>query len=117
MWRIEIDDIPPSLNAFYSGMHWAKRKQIMDVWHTLFLAEFRKTIPERIKTPVTLSATIYAARQPRDCDNAVIAIKAAGDALKIGGYIPDDSPEYVSTVILSSKKSDNKKNKTVLIIE
>jgi Holliday junction resolvase RusA-like endonuclease len=117
MWRVEINDIPPSLNAFYSGMHWTKRKLIMDKWHLLFLAAFRRTLPDAIKCPVTLSATIYAVRQPRDCDNAVIAIKAAGDALKIGGYIPDDSPEYVTTVILSSKKSTDKKNKTVLIIE
>lgn len=117
MYRFEIDAIPPSLNAFYSGMHWTKRKAIMDEWHMRFLAEFRKTLPERIKTPVTLSATLYSKRQPRDADNAVIAIKAAGDALQMGGYIPDDSPEYITSVILSSKKSETKQDKTVLLIE
>ena len=117
MFRIEIDGIPPSLNAFYAGMHWGKRKEIMDEWHMLFLAEFRNVIKQKVNWPITVSATLYSKRVPRDCDNVVIAAKAACDALVMGGFIPDDSPEYVSAVILRSKKSENKKDITVILLE
>lgn len=117
MWRVEVEGLPPSLNAFYSGLHWAKRKALADEWHLRFLAAFREARFEPFKRPVLINCTLYSKRQPRDADNAVIAVKFAQDALHLGGYIPDDSPEYVHTVILSSKKAGDGKDKIVLLIE
>jgi len=74
-------------------------------------------LPERLKWPITVNCTLYAKRQPRDADGAVMAVKFAQDALVEYGYLPNDSPEYISTVILSSKKAEDKKEKTVLLIE
>jgi len=114
MYMIEIDDIPPSLNQFYAGKHWTWRKRICDDWHLRFKQAYRKAkLPKVISYPITLTAICYSPRI-RDSDNAVIISKFAGDALVECGYLPDDSPTYISTVILKSFRG---KAKTVLIIE
>ena len=116
MFRIIVDCLPPSLNRFYSGMHWAKRKAIVDEWHGLMRLAFVETqLPKTLPTPITLSVTQFCKGIVRDSDNAVVGAKFCGDALKLYGYIPDDSPEFISTVILQSAKG--KADKTVFIIQ
>lgn len=86
-----------------------------DEWHGLFWAAMVDSkLPKTIKTPITLSVTQFCKRL-RDVDNAVISAKFCLDTLKEHGYIPDDSPEYVSQVILECKKG--KENKTVILIQ
>lgn len=116
MWRIEIDALPPSLNKFYSGMHWAVMKRARDEWHGLMQAAFIEAkLPKTIPTPISLNITQFCKGHLRDSDNAVIAAKFCGDALRIYGYIPDDTPQYIDTIILRSEKG--KTNKTVILIQ
>lgn len=116
MYRIEIDELPPSLNAFYGGMHWAARKKIVDEWHrTIWLACKAAKLPKTLQTPLTLSVTQYCKGVVRDADNAVVGAKLFGDTLKECGYIPDDGPAYIPTVILTTKKG--KENKLVVVIQ
>ncbi len=117
MYRVEVPSLPPSLNKFYAGMHYRKRKEYADEWHGLFLGAFREAgIPRPLPYPITLDVTQFSCPE-RDCDNSVISAKFALDALVGGGWLPDDSPEYVRCVVLHSARCDTKrKNKTVILI-
>lgn len=86
-----------------------------DEWHLRLLAAYREAkLPKPLKWPVTLSITQYCKGVVRDADNAVIAAKFAGDTLAEHGWLPDDNPTYIPTVILSTKKGAS--NKTVVQI-
>lgn len=114
-YHLEVEGLPPSLNAFYGGMHWTKRKSIVDEWHLLFLDAFRRAdLPRRLECPISLDITQYCKGVVRDCDNAVIASKMCGDSLKEYGYIKDDGREYVYPVTLRTEKG--KQNRTVIVI-
>lgn len=115
MYRIEFDQLPPSLNAFYGGMHFSKRKKIVDEWHSIMgWACKAAKLPTTLQTPLTLHCTQFCKGVVRDADNAVVGIKLFGDSLKACGYIEDDSHKFVSTVILETKKG--KEDKMVIII-
>lgn len=115
MYRVEVAGLPPSLNAFYAGMHFRKRKALADEWHAAFHWAFvAAKLPRPLRWPVTLDVTQFSKRI-RDCDNAVISAKFAGDALVAGGFLPDDTPEYIACVVLRSAKG--KENRTVMLIQ
>lgn len=116
MWTIAIDELPPSLNEIYAGVHFRKRKMYADKWHLLFLAAFRKAkLPKPLPTPITLNLTSFCKGVVRDTDNGILGIKFLGDSLKKYGYIKDDSPLYIPIVILQSKKG--KTNKLAITIQ
>lgn len=115
MYTIEVPGLPPTLNAFYSGKHWSYRKREADQWHLFFSIAFKQAgLPKPLQWPLTVSVTLYSKRQPRDSDGAVMAAKFAQDALVNEGYLPNDTPQYIPTVILNSKKSENGEDKTVV---
>lgn len=115
MFRIEIDEIPPSMNQYWAGRHWTWRKEIADKWHLLFLTAFRSAkLPKKLTWPIVISTTEFCKGAIRDCDNAVIANKLCQDSLVKYGYLPDDGPNYVRKVMLSTSKG--KSNKTVVMI-
>lgn len=110
-----MEGLPPSMNQFYAGCHWAVRKGIADEWHKNFGWAFKASkLPQELPFPVELWVTLFCKGKVRDSDNAVTAAKFCGDALVQGKYLPDDSPEYVRAIRLESKKG--KENKTVVII-
>lgn len=86
-----------------------------DKWHLLFLSAFRETkLPKPLPTPLLLHATQFCKGKIRDVDNGITIVKFGGDALKKYGYILDDGPKYIKTIILDSKKGNQ--NKTILTI-
>lgn len=115
MYRIEIAGIPPTLNTWLSGTHWRTKAAQKVEWEELFAWAFvQAKLPKKLQTPITLNVTQFCKGKVRDVDNTVLAAKFCADALKSSGRIPDDSPEYVKTLILTSEKG--KENKTVVII-
>ena len=80
----------PSLNSFYAGSHWTKRKKAKDA--------ALETIKEQLGYNTgaaynSFRVTAYV-RYRYDLDNSIIAIKFTSDALKTLGWIKDDSPKY-----------------------
>lgn len=115
MYRVEVPGLPPSLNKWLSGTHWRTKAREKIEWEGAFLWALREArIPKPLKWPVTLDVTQFSTRI-RDCDNAVISAKFAGDALVAGGWLPNDTPEYIACVVLRSAKG--KENKTVMVIQ
>jgi len=115
MWRIEIDELPPTLNKFYSSPHWSYRDKQVKYWHERFHWAFKEAKLPKLNWPVTLSTTQYCKGKLRDVDNTAIGAKFASDALVKGEWLPDDSPKYIERLILESKKG--KENKIVILIQ
>jgi len=96
---IILEDVrPPSWNQFYSGVHWAKRKQMADEAHILTRAALPRDC-ELFTSPVDITITVYFSGRPLDCDN--IAAKLYIDGL-CGHVLQGDSPRYVSSVTTMS---------------
>ena len=80
----------PSLNSFYSGSHWTKRKRAKDA----ALQEIKEQLGYNT-APAYRSFRVTAyVRYRYDLDNSIIAVKFSSDALKTLGWIIDDSPKY-----------------------
>lgn len=85
-----------SINAYYAGKHWRKRKEDADYWHlTTRAALLSQKIP---KSPATKPVLInFYWNDGMDCTNHAAIGKMVEDALK-GWVIKDDSRQYVRGV-------------------
>mgnify|MGYP001572624134 CR=1 FL=1 len=122
MYRLEITADHPSLNAWLAGAsHWKRSKRKQEEEEALLWHLRSSDISKPLGTPFTLSVTVFRTR-PYDTDNAIISAKYFLDALRAGGYIPDDSINECPTIIMHSKKIELVKgkrhdNKIVYLIE
>lgn len=93
--RIVIPDHRPvSLNKYYAGMHWTKRKTLADEAHMLVRAHTPPNVQPFV-TPVDITVTAYFKNRPLDASN--VFAKVYEDGL-IGHVLVDDSPQYVRSV-------------------
>lgn len=91
----------PSLNSFYAGSHWTKRKKAKDA----ALKEVKEQLGFN-QGPAYNSFRVTAnVRYRYDLDNSIIAVKFTSDALKALGWIKDDSPKYFRYLLLVWKES------------
>mgnify|MGYP003112128705 CR=1 FL=1 len=80
----------PSLNSFYAGSHWTKRKKAKDA----ALKEVKEQLGFNQDAPFNSFRVTANVRYRYDLDNSIIAVKFTSDALKTLGWIKDDSPKY-----------------------
>ena len=91
----------PSLNSFYAGSHWTKRKKAKDA----ALKEVKEQLGFN-QGPAYNSFRVTAnVRYRYDLDNSIIAVKFTSDALKALGWIKDDSPKYFRHLLLVWKET------------
>lgn len=81
---------PPSLNAYYAGGHWTKRKKAKDLYLANIKSFFSDYDPFSAKT-FRIDLT-YNSRY--DCDNAIIAVKFLADSITHLNIVKDDSKKY-----------------------
>lgn len=116
MHRVELEGRIPTLNSWLSGTHWRTKHKEKKEWQDRFLLAFLEAkLPKKLSYPITLSVTMYCKSKVRDVDNAVLAGKFCADALVANGYLEDDSPKYISSMILTTHKGVL--DKTVIIIQ
>ena len=115
---ITIPLVPPSLNVFYSGRHWAIRKALADEWHNAVWVICKKQKIKKItEFPVDIiTQTYYKSKRERDTDNTILAPKLICDGLKLAGIIPDDNPKYIGTHIIKPPIIGYKEDMTVVKI-
>ena len=89
---------PQSLNNWYSGQHWTKRKREASRVHSLVRAQLGGC--KTFTTPVCITVTAYFKSRPQDASN--IVAKLYEDAL-IGYVLIDDSPQYVRSMTTESR--------------
>jgi len=81
---------PPSLNAYYSGGHWTKRKKAKDanLAHiTKHFEDYDAFTAEQFEIHLR-----YNGRY--DCDNTIVAVKFLSDAIVALGYVKDDNKKH-----------------------
>jgi hypothetical protein len=95
---ITLWDLPKvSLNEFYAGVHWSKRKKIKDDFALLI----RSQTKVKIDFPCDVEYTFSFKRNPLDCSNACGGmVKLIEDCLFL-----DDSPKSVRSIKVTSRKA------------
>ena len=99
---------PPSLNAYYSGGHWTKRKKAKDANLDHIVNDFKKYDKftcDRFEIDLK-----YNGRY--DCDNTIVAVKFLSDSLVAMGYAPDDNKKHFQK--LSIRYDDELKHDTYI---
>lgn len=118
MIELKIPLVAPSLNKWYSGIHWAERKKIVDLWHDTVwkLCRVDKIKPLTL-FPVTISTQSFTkSKRKRDVSNGICANKMAEDALVEAGILPNDAPEYVSRHIIEKPVIGHSEDMTLIKI-
>lgn len=87
-----VSDLKPvSLNEIYKGIHWSKRKEYRDLWHTAFRHIHKgKSFTE----PVWIYYA-FGMKNPMDSTNLAFMEKLIEDALVQDGVIMKDDPRFV----------------------
>lgn len=91
---------PPSLNQWLSK-HWRVRDNDKRRIGELVSLTAPHDTPRPIPRPVSITVTAYFDKRLYDSDN--IAVKAYIDGLRKAGILPDDTPQYVTSVTAISK--------------
>lgn len=95
---ITIKDLPKiSLNKWYAGMHWAKRKKIKDNYVKIVKSQFNKTLP-KVNTYNTEYHFTFKSRA-LDASNCVAMVKMIEDII-----FEDDSYKVVKSILITSSK-------------
>jgi hypothetical protein len=102
MIKITLNDTLPSWNKFYSGMHWAKRKQMADYWHELVKWEIIKNKIKKTESRKAISITCYFPNRRSQLDADNLCAKLIIDGLK-NFVMPDDNDKYIGEVCLQSR--------------
>lgn len=114
--RLDIPDVPPSLNKVLN-MHWRTKRKLQRDWAWLALAATNKQQRLELKydlRPKQATVTLHHSRF-YDRDNAFGACKVLFDALKRNGFIVDDAPEWLKQEVFQ-QKCPHKKRHTVIEI-
>ncbi len=90
-----------STNEIYQGTHWSKRKKIADLYHQSLIEHRLRRVKEY---PVDITYIFSFEGKLLDADNTSYMAKMLKDSLRKWKIIEDDSPLFVSSVTLVSKK-------------
>lgn len=121
MTVLRIPLVCPTLNNWYAGTHWRKRKEVADLWHTTIWYCYKNQWVEPVtRFPVIITTQTWykPTGRHRDTSNCFPANKLAEDGLVKVGILPDDTTEYVAEhrtltpVIVKTEKE----NETVITI-
>ena len=106
-------DLPEKLstNKIYEGVHWAVRKQHKDLFLWAFVGVASKIHPVE---SCDLEFEFEFTSKPLDCDNCSYMTKLLIDCLRHFNKIKDDTPEYIRSVKITSRKGS--KNRVIIKI-
>jgi len=95
--KIILYDLPKvSLNKWYAGMHWTKRKKLKDNYTILVRSQFSQQLPP--KSYNTEYHFTFKSR-PLDASNCVAMVKMVEDII-----FESDSYKVVKSLLITSKK-------------
>ncbi len=100
MQRFVIRATPPGINQVYNSHSYHRITEVKNLWHNLTFIAAKNV---KVKGPFS---TILCAvcKRPRDADNLALCHKFICDQLVQAGQIPGDSPKYLLSVRLISRK-------------
>ena len=96
--QIILKDLPKiSLNKWYSGMHWTKRKKIKDNYTLIVKNQFNKTLPKTNTYNTEYHFTFKS--RALDASNCVAMVKMIEDII-----FENDSYKVVKSILITSNK-------------
>jgi len=99
--KITLHDLPKiSLNEWYSGVHWTKRKAIKDKYYWLIKKQF-KDVLSKDKT-YKVSYSFYFRLKPLDASNCIAMVKMIEDII-----FEDDTYKIIEQITISSQKGSS----------
>lgn len=98
VYQLEIPGTPPSLNTTGASRGWQKFAREKKKWEGFcFIALLEQSVPKHGRHIDASALMRFKDKRRRDEGNfRVILEKALGDALQLGNYIEDDTPEFYS---------------------
>ena len=97
---IIFKDLPKvSLNKWYAGMHWTKRKKIKDSYTQIVRSQFTEVLSKDKLYNVEYHFTFK--NRPLDASNCVAMVKMVEDII-----FEDDSYKIVHSILISSGKGE-----------
>lgn len=91
-----LKDLPKvSLNQFYAGIHWTKRKAHKDAYKLLIASQTK----EKFTEPCKVLYQFTFKNNPLDCSNCIGMVKMIEDRL-----FPNDSYKIVKSIAIFSEK-------------
>ncbi len=113
-----LPDVGPTLNEWYAGLHWSKRKALADYWHLLVLKWVRKYDVQPVPPPVHLAMDFYfgPGRRAYDASNCAATAKLIEDGLVHAKILKGDGPTHVRTIALTTHPQAEKTYTMVQII-
>lgn len=95
--NIILYDLPKvSLNKWYAGMHWTKRKKLKDNYTILVRSQFSQQLPP---TSYNTEYHFTFKYRPLDASNCVAMVKMVEDII-----FESDSYKVVKSLLITSKK-------------
>lgn len=101
-----------STNLIYGGVHWTTRAKHKDLFIWAFLEVASKIKPV---DNCCLEFEFEFKSKPLDCDNCSYMAKLLIDCLRHYGKIKDDTPDYVKSIKITSRKG--KKDSVKIIVD
>lgn len=96
--KIVLKNLPKiSLNQWYAGSHWTKRKKIKDIYKLLVRNITKKTF----HNPCSVEYHYIFKSRPLDTSNTIAMTKMIEDIL-----FPNDGYKIVREIVMSSSKGD-----------
>ena len=96
--RIILKDLPKiSLNEWYSGKHWSKRKEIKDVYKLIVKSQFKSVLSKDKKYHVHYH--FYFKSKPLDASNCVAMLKLIEDII-----FENDKHDIIEMISIKSSK-------------
>ena len=96
--EIILKDLPKvSLNKWYAGMHWTKRKKIKDNYTLIVKSQFNKTLPKTNTYNTEYHFTFKS--RALDASNCVAMVKMIEDII-----FENDSYKIVKSILITSDK-------------
>ena len=101
--KIQLD-IPEriSTNKIYSGVHWAVRARLANLYHSLLIGQPKYTG----EYPIQITYRFTWRTRPYDTTNCSFLVKMLEDGLVGNGVITADDTWTVHRTIIESKKGD-----------
>jgi hypothetical protein len=106
--QLILKDLPKiSLNEWYSGNHWTKRKQIKDTYKLIVKSQFKYVFPKDKQYRVEYQFNFVS--RPLDASNTIAMVKMIEDII-----FEDDKWDIVKEITISSKKNKHEFVKIII---
>ena len=98
--QIILKDLPKiSLNKWYAGSHWTKRKEIKDIYTTLIKSQYNNILTK--DSIYNVDYIFKFKKSPLDSSNCVAMLKMIEDII-----FEDDNYNIIPKISISSEKSN-----------